>query len=101
MRSQREEYEEWLATRPATVRNLARRFVPGMLIDVDGVTHWVIGYHEEEGDKCGLIISSINPRERYQEAVAKKKYICSDHLDGIVMPTRRHSDRDVAGDSAG
>ncbi len=70
--------QRWLATRPASVKQLAREFPPGTTFLINDVTMWVVGYTENDH----LIVSHIDPHENYQEATKQRSMICADHLRG-------------------
>jgi len=73
-------YEDWLASRPASVQALAKRFpIPGRII-IDGTAHYILGYSEPDG----LILSPINPGIDYHGARANLVEICGDCLNDIV-----------------
>lgn len=69
-------YEEWLQTRPPVIQALAREFPPHTSIVVEGESHYVIGWNEEDM----VIISPVNPSEDYAGAVAAQQYVCAAHL---------------------
>lgn len=62
---------EWLKTRPAAVQALAREFKPGVPHIINGVTHWAIGYTEEDE----VIFTDVDTRVDYEGAMKRKKYI--------------------------
>ena len=68
--------EDWLKTRPEAVQKLASEFPLGMVIDVDGHVHYLMGY--TEGDE--LIISPINPFDDYGAAHKERMILCAEHL---------------------
>ena len=72
-------FEQWLATRPESVRELAKEFPLGLEIGVGGVTHYLIGYTEDDS----LIISPIWPGDDYDAAYEARQHVCADHLRGL------------------
>ena len=68
--------EDWLKTRPEAVQKLAAEFPLGMVIDVDGHVHYLMGY--TEGDE--LIISPISPFDDYDAAYKERMILCAEHL---------------------
>lgn len=69
-----EALERWISERPECVQRLAREFPIGTAFAMDGVTYHLFGYNESDM----LIVSKINPREHYDEALAAKEYIHAD-----------------------
>lgn len=69
-------YEEWLKTRPASVRKLAAEFPKGTTFRLDGVTMYLVGY--TEGDS--LLVSPIDPEVDYGGALDARRRICAPHL---------------------
>ena len=70
-------FDDWLATRPQSVRDLAAEFPLLTEIEMpDGVTMLVIGWTENDS----LVISSIDPRTDYDAAYAERTYLCAAHL---------------------
>ena len=68
--------EDWLKTRPEAVQKLAAEFPLGMVIDVDGYDHYLIGY--TEGDE--VVISPVSPFENYAAAYKERVMLCAEHL---------------------
>lgn len=65
------QWEEWLATRPESVRKLALEFPPGTnFVHDDGTRVWVIGYQENDV----IIGSYTNPMTDYEGAMKDKVY---------------------------
>jgi len=76
------EFAQWLTTRPANVQEFAKKysFRPGDSIADGGVRYWFLGYSEVEGGGVGLIVSTTDPCEDYDTAVATREFICSEHF---------------------
>lgn len=72
------ELEEWLLSRPESVRRLAAEFQMLSTVEVRGTRYFIIGYTEDDM----LILSTVHPGENYQEAMASRKHIHAEHLRG-------------------
>jgi hypothetical protein len=70
-------FQEWLATRPECVQKLAARHRLGARYNVDGVTHWLIGYTENDM----IIVSPIDPSVDYDGANENRVHICASHFE--------------------
>jgi hypothetical protein len=71
--------EEWLASRPESVRKLLAEFPMGTEIMIDDRPWWVIGATEDDI----LVISPVMPsddREQYEAMMRLRKRLCADHL---------------------
>lgn len=66
------EFESWLEGRPETIKQLARKFPPGTVIESNGERLYVISYDEDGG----IGVSLIDPSEDYDGAVQSRKNIC-------------------------
>lgn len=73
-------YAEWLASRPAIVQAVLRRFPPMTRVLVDDITHYVMGADEDGG----VILSPVNPVLDYEGAMAEKLNICADCLREVT-----------------
>lgn len=75
-------YEEWLASRPACVQELAKRFPLGSTFMVKGEKHYLMGYTENEDpeEQC-LILSPINPSIDYEASKAASIYAHARHFE--------------------
>ncbi len=69
------DFNEWLHSKPESVRKLAGEFPIGVY-DIDGVMMYLIGY----GECDELILSRINPVVDYEGAVKAQIYVCASHL---------------------
>ena len=70
-------FDDWLATRPQSVRDLAAEFPLLTSVQMpDGKQMLVIGW--TEGDS--LIISPVDPRTDYDGAYSARTYLCAAHL---------------------
>lgn len=72
----RAEWENWIATRPKQIQDLAQEFPWGMRIVSPDVTLFVIGWD----DRDALVVSKVDPRSDYEEAkentrVLKAKFL--------------------------
>jgi hypothetical protein len=80
--------EEWLASRPESVRKLLAEFPMGTEIMIDDRPWWVIGATEDDI----LVISPVAPSDNtaiYNEMMRRRKRICADHLrDKSVVAIR-------------
>lgn len=65
--------EEWLATRPESVQQLAKKYP---LLSTINNQWYVIGYTENDM----LVISTIHPVQDYKLSIANRKYVCVEHL---------------------
>lgn len=72
--------QEWLASRPESVRRLIVEFPPMTEIELDGVVHYVIG--ATEGDE--LLLSRIDPEDDYDGACESAVPLCAKHLREAV-----------------
>ena len=72
-------WEAWLASRPACVQALAIKFPPMTQVLIEGVTYYVFAYNEAGQ----LVVSSTDPIENYDKALATKKYLWAAHLDPL------------------
>lgn len=80
-------FQEWLATRPTAIRDLAEQWPPMTIVLIEGQEHYVIGYLEAEGAKrAGLLVSKVKPTEDYDDAVNSSVYICPDCLSPATPP---------------
>lgn len=70
------EKDEWISSRPESVRKLIEEFPLGSVFNVKDTTLYLVGYTEDEM----LIVSEINPSVDYEGATANKKYLCADHF---------------------
>lgn len=75
-------YKAWLATRPKSVRLLAKEFPPGSVIQIGSDSNskifYVLGYTES-----GMImVSTYDPATAYKNALNNTQYICAEHLRG-------------------
>lgn len=69
--------DEWMASRPECVRALAKRHKLGDLYEVEGKTHWLIGYTENNM----LILSPVDPGIDYDGSFAARIYVCAKHYE--------------------
>ena len=69
---QKSMWEEWLATRPEVVRQMARRYPPGTKFRIHDEVMHVMSY-EESG---GLSVTATDPAEDYEKAVAERQPLC-------------------------
>lgn len=70
------DFEEWLATRPECVQELAKIFRPMDMVIFGGAVYYVIGYTEDDM----LIVSKTNPAEDYEKALVDREFFCVKHL---------------------
>ena len=69
--------EEWLLTRPPCVQELAKEFPVGTVVDGGPAGRlYLMGWTEDDM----LILSPIDPHERYDEAYAARVHLCAAHL---------------------
>jgi hypothetical protein len=68
--------ERWLETRPPAIRRLAAEFPLSTLIELDGVTHYVMGY----GDGGILILTPVDPMRDYDRAMDERVHVCASHF---------------------
>jgi hypothetical protein len=73
--------EKWYNSRPPSIQALIRRFPPGTVRTIKGRTAYLIGFKT-----TGLTFSYTNPRVDYDEAVATRFFVCSDHLNEEDKP---------------
>jgi hypothetical protein len=73
---QKESLAAWIATRPECVQKLAAEFPPGKQLYLFGEIVFVLGWNEADQ----VIVSTTNPNEDYDRAVATKKNVCADHV---------------------
>lgn len=72
---------DWLATRPKCIQELFAEFPPCTVIEIDGISHYVISYEEGESESDnGLGISTTSPLDNYEKAVADRQYIHASHV---------------------
>lgn len=64
MPSSQASLDAYLAKLPLEQQVIAREFPPGMRLDLNGVSHWVIGYGTGV-----LVISPTDPHANYDGAV--------------------------------
>lgn len=77
--------EEWLETRPDSVKKLHAEFPFGSTFQGPNGEHlYLLGYTED--DK--LILSEANPGKDFEKARATQKFICASHYRGD--PDARH-----------
>lgn len=79
-------WHQWLATRPATVRQIAERYPPGTRFNVHGQLMHVVSYDESGG----LNVTPIDPTEDYAAAVAQRQPVCKcclRKLDALRIPS--------------
>ena len=70
-------WEAWLATRPPIVRDLARRYPPGTLVQAEGhADRYVVSY----GEDGSLGVSRIDPCKDYDGAVNSIELLCAEHV---------------------
>ena len=76
------EWEAWVATRPPHIARVARRYPPGVCIEHEGETLWLIGYNETKTDEVMLIFSKVDPSEDYEAARRPENrcLVCEHHL---------------------
>jgi hypothetical protein len=74
-------WEDWLATRPPSVRALAREFPVGTILDIAGERTFVIGYTESDM----LILSPTDPTVDYHTAIADRLYVCARHVRAAMV----------------
>lgn len=72
--------DEWLATRPDSVRTLAAEFPLGSQVDLPdhGGVHYCIGYTEDDQ----LILSPVHPGDDYDASMEARVWLCADHIRG-------------------
>lgn len=68
--------DDWLATKPKCVRELAAEFPPGTQLDIHGVTNWVIGWTENDA----LVVSELDPNVDFDAAHEQRGYVCAEHF---------------------
>jgi hypothetical protein len=68
-------FQEWLETRPESVRKLAAEFPLGSSIINGDDVFYLLGYTENDM----LIISDINPGVDYEGALENTQYVCASH----------------------
>jgi hypothetical protein len=75
------EQEAWIASRPASIQAMIRKYPPGTRLLIDGQVYHVISYFEPKGDQpAGLGISLVDPAKDYEAAMRSKCYLCEEHL---------------------
>lgn len=67
--------DEWLATRPKSVRALAAEFPIGTRVSVGDEKWFVIGYTETDM----LIVSPVDIQVNYDAAYNQRQLICAAH----------------------
>ena len=78
-------FEDWIATRPGCIQELAARFPPRTeLLLPDGATVYVVGYAEMEDADPWLHISEVDPLEDYERSVATMELVCADCFQEAV-----------------
>jgi hypothetical protein len=82
---------EWVVSRPASIQALIREFPPGCVItDHDDDDWYVLGYTEDDR----LIIVPFWPwpgHDRYERALAAKRYAHAAHLRDGSVPVKRQA----------
>lgn len=68
--------DDWLASRPDCVRQLAAEFPIGTEVHVGDVVLHVIGYTEADQ----VIVSPVWAADDYEESLAQKQVLCASHL---------------------
>ena len=77
MEENEQTYEEWLATRPARIQELAKKFPYGMKFAVNGMVYSLYGYAEDKIGKNDFVLlteEDVFTEEGYERAVAGNNF---------------------------
>jgi hypothetical protein len=73
------ELEEWINSRPESIKALYKRFPVGTRLEIDGKLIFVVGYQETDREP-GLLVSEIDPVAEYDKAIDARFFVCADCL---------------------
>lgn len=78
-------FATWLKTRPKNVQDFAVKhsLQPGDTLEIDGNTFWFLGYGVHADERVGAIVTSVNPSDDYDQAVAQRKHISADCFETV------------------
>jgi hypothetical protein len=83
-----ETFEEWVATRPQIIKDLAALYPPGALLLIQKKQLYVLGYTESGG----LLVSETDPCEEYARAVETRQLLCGRCI-GFHGESSTHTDQ--------
>jgi hypothetical protein len=82
-------FEAWLASRPACVQALAKEFTIGTHVHEPGNSiAWLIGYTESDE----LIFSRVNPYQNWKGAVDARFYVDAQDLRDFIAAAKDCTD---------
>lgn len=81
--------DAWLATKPAAIKELAKKYPPGTKFRCHGKILHAVSYNEYPDGTASLGVTEIDPSEDYARAVATRQTVCKcclPKLEALIIP---------------